>query len=130
MSTPIRKKNITSWEADGAIAANVIVVCDAEGKVKTGAAANDANIKGVSIQAASDGGHVDVAGNGDIVWLKAGAAVTHGERIVCGDSSGRGIDCPASSGTVYHILGYARGSVSNADELFPVEISLHEFHAP
>ena len=123
-SAVIRKKNITSWLAGAAIPNNTIVVSNARGTVIKGAAANDANIAGVSIAAADNAGHVDVAGIGDIVWCLAGAAVTHGARIIVGDSSGRGIDCPETAATTYNVAGFALGAVSNADELFPLLINI------
>jgi len=124
LSTPIRKLNITSWLTGAAITDATICVCNAVGVVVKGAGANDANVVGVSIQAAGSGEPIELAGIGDIVWLTAGAAITHGARIVCGDSSGRGIDCAETAATTYNVVGFALDAVSNADELFPCLINI------
>lgn len=125
MGVPIRKKNVTSWIAGAAIADATIVVTNARGTVIKGAGANDANIAGVTVAAADAANdHIDVAGTGDYVWCLAGAAITHGARIIVGDSSGRGIDCPETAATTYNVVGFAMGAVSNADELFPLQINI------
>ena len=125
MGQVIRSENTTSWEADGAITKDTIVVSDAAGKVKTGAGANDANVQGVAVYTVVDGEAAAVAGPGDIVWVTAGAAITYGARLIVGDSSGRAIDCPEAAGTTYNVVGHARGACSNADEKVSMMISIY-----
>lgn len=125
MSHVIRKKNVTSWLAGAAIDAGIIVICSADNTVVKGSSSNVAGTVGVSTEAVDAAGdHVPVAGIGDIVWVKAGAAVTRNAEIICGDSSGRGIVCPASAG-LYNVVGRAVGAVSNADEFFPMLVSIY-----
>ena len=127
MGQVTRYANTTSWESDGAITKDTVVVSNAAGKVLTGAGANDANVTGVACHTVSDGEAVGVAGPGDIAWITAGAAITYGARLIVGDSSGRVIDCPEAAGTVYNVVGHARGSCSNADEKVTVLISIYAY---
>lgn len=131
MGQVTRYENVTSWEADGAITKDAIVVSNAAGKVLTGAGANDANAQGVAVYSVADGEAAAVAGLGDIVWVTAGAAIAHGDALIIGDSSGRAIPCPFAATTVYNIVGYARGACSNADEKVTmiVQPHLHYNHA-
>ena len=131
MGQVVRIENVTSWEADGPVVKDTIVVCDAAGKVKTGAGANDANAQGVACYTVADGEAAAVAGPGDIVWVTAGAAISHGDALIVGDSSGRAIPCPFAATTTYNIVGYARGACSNADEKVTmiVQPHLHYNHA-
>ena len=131
MGQVTRYENVTSWEADGGITKDTVVVSNAAGKVLTGAGANDANVQGVATHTVLTGEAVGVAGPGDIAWVTAGAAITYGAALIVGDSSGRVIVCPFAATTTYNIVGYARGTCSNADEKVTMMINphLHYNHA-
>lgn len=125
MGQIVSQFNLTSWEADGAVTKDTVVVSNEAGKVLTGAGANDANVQGVASETVTDGEAVAVSGPGDYAWVTAGAAITYGARLIIGDGSGRVIDCPEASGTVYNIVGHARGSCSNADEKVTMLIAIY-----
>ena len=131
MGQVTRYENVTSWEADGGVTKDTVVVCDAAGKVKTGASENDGNPQGVATHTVLTGEAVGVAGPGDIVWVVAGASIAHGDALIIGDSSGRAIPCPFAATTTYNIVGYARGACSNAGEKVTmiVQPHLHYNHA-
>lgn len=121
----VNEKPVSSWEADGAITAHAVVVSDAKGKVKLGAAENDANVQGVAPRAAADGKAVDVVGIGAIAWVVAAAAITYGARLIVANNEGDVKDCPETAATTYNICGHARGSCSNASELVPMLVTIY-----
>jgi hypothetical protein len=130
MGQVINANNLSSWTASGTVTKDCIVVSNAAGVVLIGAEANDENVTGVAQDTVADGEAVAVAGNGSIVWVTAGAAITYGAPLIVGDSSGRAIVCPDAAETIYNVLGYARGTCSNAGEKVSVLISIHSRTIP
>lgn len=121
--------NVRSWTCGADIAQHILAVSNALGTVVKGAGANDANCVGVTIQEGDDGYPVEIAGAGSFAWVTAGAAVSYGDWLIIGDSSGRAITCPYASTTKYNIVGQAFGAASAAGEKFVMHVLPHIYYS-